>query len=157
MNENLDQLQEEINNKNAVEERFINLNKGKKEAELKAETLAKEKGEIEAKMALMEKETAFLNSFSDVSTKFPTASEFKEKIKEKVMTSGYSVDDATVAVLHAEGRLSSSPTQQANVAGGSAPIQITNQANKPVNEMTQTEKWSALKQAEKEGLIGLQN
>lgn len=156
MDENkLDTLQEDINNKNAVEERFINLNKGKKEAELKVESLSKEKAEVEARLASMEKETSFLNSFSDVTAKFPTASEYKDKIKEKVM-SGYSVDDATVAILHSEGKLASTPIQQGNVAGGSAPTQIVQGGNKPLAELKSNERWDMLREAERRGDIGLQ-
>lgn len=151
----LDELQADINNKNTVEERFINLNRGKKEAEAKAETLAKEKSEVEAKLAQMEKDTSFLNSFSDVTAKFPSASEYKDKIREKVMT-GYSVDDATISILHAEGKLNATPVQQGNVAGGSATNQITQSGSKTIKEMSSSERWDALKEAEKKGDIGMQ-
>ena len=149
----LNKAEEEINNKNAVEERFINLNKGKKEAEAKAEAESKARQEAETKLAQMEKETQFLNSFSDVTAKFPTASEYKDKIKEKVM-SGYSVDDATIAILHAEGKLSSTPSF-GGVAGGSAPNQITQPQNKTVKEMTSEERWETLREAERRGDIGM--
>lgn len=154
-NQELDKLQEDINSKNAVEERFINLNKRAKDAEDAKAQAEKARAESEAKLAQMEKETNFLNSFSDVSAKFPTASEFKDKIKDKVMTSGYSVDDATVAVLHAEGRLTSFPIQQGNVAGGSAPNQIVQTGNKTVKEMSSDERWATLREAEKRGDIGM--
>lgn|SRR3990167_313353 len=151
---NLDTIEQDINSKNAVEERVRNSISAKKEAEAKAEASEKARQEAEAKLVSMEKETSFLNSFSDVTAKFPTASEYKDKIKEKVM-SGYSVDDATVAILHAEGKLTSSPVQSGNVAGGSAPNQITNQANKTVKEMSSSERWDTLKEAERRGDIGL--
>lgn len=154
MNEELNKIEEDINNKNAVEERFINLNKRAKDAEEAKAQAEKAKQEADAKIAQMEKENNFLSSFSDATAKFPSASEYKDKIKEKVMT-GYSVDDATVAILHAEGKLSSTPKMD-NVAGGSAPTQITQNANKPLNEMTRDERWGALKEAEKRGDLGLQ-
>lgn len=152
-NENLDNVEKEINNKNAVEERFINLNKRAKEAEDKALAETKARTETEAKLAQMEKESKFLNSFSDVTAKFPTASEYKDKIKEKVM-SGYSVDDATISILHAEGKLSSTPSL-GNIAGGSAPNQITNQTQKTVKEMNSNERWAALAEAERRGDLGM--
>ena len=152
-NTELDKTEAEINNKNAVEERFINLNKRAKEAEDKAQLAEKSKVEAEAKVAQMDKETSFLNSFSDVTAKFPTASEYKDKIKEKVM-SGYSVDDATISILHAEGKLSSTPSL-GNTAGGSAPNQITNQAQKTTKEMSSNERWDALREAERRGDLGM--
>ncbi len=151
--EELKAAEAEINSKNAVEERFINLNKRAKEAEEKFQIAEKAKVEAEAKVAQMDKETSFLNSFSDVTAKFPTASEFKDKIKEKVM-SGYSVDDATISILHAEGKLSSTPSL-GNTAGGSAPNQITNQTQKTTKEMTSDERWAALAEAERRGDLGM--
>ena len=154
---NLDELEKDINNKNVVEERIRNLHTGKKEAELRAETEAKARQEAEGKLATMEKETSFLNSFSDINAKFPGATEFKDKIREKVV-SGYSVEDATVAILHAEGKLGANPTPQApigNVAGGSAPNQINTPNIKPVSEMTRDERWGALREAEKRGDISM--
>lgn len=144
--------QEEIT-KNAVEERMKNLVTGKKEAEAKVEAEAKLRVEAENKLAQMEKDSQFLNSFSDVTAKFPTASEYKDKIREKVM-SGYSVDDATISILHAEGKLSSTPSQ-GNIAGGSAPNQITQTGQKTVKEMTSNERWDTLREAEKRGDLGM--
>lgn len=156
MNEDqVDNIETDINNKNAVEERVRKAISDKKEAETRFEVEQKARQESDAKVAQMEKETNFLNSFSDVSAKFPTASEFKDKIKEKVMTSGYSVDDATVAVLHAEGRLTSTPVQQGNVAGGSAPNQIIQSGNKTLKEHTSAERWEMLREAERRGDIGM--
>ncbi len=155
--EDLDTIEKEITNKNAVEERVRNSITAKKEAEAKAEAADKARVEAEAKLATMEKETKFLNSFTDVTAKFPTASEFKDKIKEKVM-SGYSVDDAAISILVAEGRYTPpvQPVQKENVAGGSAPNQIVQTPNKSVQEMTSAERWAALGEAERRGDIGLQ-
>jgi hypothetical protein len=150
----LNELQEDINSKNAVEERFINLNKRAKEAEEKAQTFEKAKAESDAKIAQMEKETSFLNSFSDVTAKFPMASEYKDKIKEKVM-SGYSVDDATVSILVSEGKYTPPKAPIENVGGGSAPNQIVSQGTKSVAEMSREERWEALKDAERKGYLGL--
>lgn len=141
-------------NKNAVEERMKNLVGSKKEAEAKAETESKARQEAEAKATTLEKENSFLNSFSDVTAKFPTASEYKEKIKEKVM-SGYSVDDATVSVLVSEGKYIAPKAPIENVAGGSATNQITQPSNKTVKEMSSGERWDTLKEAERRGDLGL--
>ncbi len=147
----IETIETEINSKNAVEERVRKAISDKKEAEAKVEEAVKKQTETEAKLAQMEKDTQFLNSFTDVTAKFPTASEYKDKIREKVM-SGYSVDDATISILHAEGKLSSTPNM-GNIAGGSAPNQIIGQ--KTVQEMSSTERWAALKEAEKKGDIGM--
>lgn len=152
--EDITKIEEDITNKNAVEERMRNTITAKKEAEAKAVEADKLRLEAEAKLAVMEKDTSFLNKFTDVTAKFPTASEYKDKIKEKVM-SGYSVDDATVAVLVAEGKYTPPAVRQENVSGGSAINQITNQATKTVNDMSGNERWDALKEAEKRGDIGL--
>lgn len=151
---NLDDIEKDITNKNAVEDRIRNLHASKKEAELKLETESKARTEAESKLAQMEKDTSFLNSFSDVTAKFPTASEYKDKIREKV-NMGYSVDDATVSILVAEGKYTPPAPQRENIAGGSAANQITNQPVKKLNELTSTERWDMLKEAEKRGDIGL--
>jgi hypothetical protein len=150
----LDDIEQEITNKNAVEDRIRNLHKDKKEAEDAKAEAEKAKLEAEAKLAIMEKETNFLNSFSDSIAKYPSAPEFKDKIKEKVMA-GYSVEDATVAILHAEGKLTNPPPPRENVAGGSAPNQIISSTPKSVKEMTSNERWDALREAEKRGDLGL--
>ena len=68
---------------------------------------------------------------------------------------GYSVEDATVAILHAEGKLTGSLPVRENVAGGSAPNQITTSPSKSPKEMTSDERWEALRKAERRGDIGL--
>lgn len=151
----LNEIEKDINNKNVVEDRIRNLANSKKEAEDKLQAEAKGRAEAEAKLASLEKETSFLNSFTDINTKFPTASEYKDKIKEKVMTSGYSVEDATISILHAEGKLNATQAPRENVAGGSAPNQITNQPTKTVKDMSSNERWDALREAERRGDIGL--
>jgi hypothetical protein len=149
---NLDELEKEINNKNAVEDRIRNLHSAKKEAEDKLQAESKARQELEARLAGVEKETTFLNSFSDTITKFPQAGEYRDKIKEKVL-GGYSMEDATIAILHAEGKLNSAPKveRMENVTGGSAPNQITNNAPVSPGQMTQAQRFEALREAEKRG------
>ena len=152
---NLDELEKNINNKSAVEEKFTEVLKHKKVAEDKLEVESKARVEAELKATTLEKENSFLSSFSDINTKFPTASEYKDKIKEKVMTSGYSVEDATVAILHAEGKLTAPSVPKENVAGGSAPNQIVQTPTKSMKEMTSDERWAVLREEEVKGNIGL--
>lgn len=103
------------------------------------------------------KEKDFYASFSDSISEFPDAAAFKDKIKEKAMT-GYSTKDATIAVLHAEGKLNTTAPKvdRESPAGGSAANQITGAPSKAINEMTRDEKRAALMEREKEGGISVQ-
>lgn len=134
---------------NAVEERMTNLNKRAKEAEEAKAQALKEKADSDAKVAQMEKENNFLNSFTDISAKFPGATEFKDKIREKVM-SGYSAEDATVSILHSEGKLS--PSKVENVSGGSAPNQLNTPPTETLQDLVKSGKvWETLKDLENKG------
>jgi len=142
-------LEEDINSK--VKQRIDTALSKRDEAQ----KLASEK-EAEAQKALeekaqIEKERDFYASFSDSTAKYPNAHEFKDSIKEKVM-SGYSVEDATVAVLAKEGKLTveSTPKEVISPMGGSAQINIPS-GEKSIQEMTREEKRAALMEAEKRG------
>lgn len=118
------------------------------EANAKAET------EATARLAA-EKERDFYASFSTNTSKFPAASEHIDAIKEKVLA-GYSVEDATVSVLNAEGKLMPQAEIAPNVdsgIGGSAATPSLNTADKPVGEMSREEKRTALLEADKRGEV----
>ncbi len=118
---------------------------------------AKARAEAEERASKAEKESAFYASFSDVTAKYSSAAEYKDAIKEKVM-SGYSVEDATVAVLAKEGKFSQ-PVQQAPapgvqaIAGGSSVNTPTMGAEKTVGQMSRDELREALLEAERRGDI----
>lgn len=133
--------------KNQLEERQRKLVADKKAAEEKAASL-------EAEKLKAEKERDFYSSFSDSIAKYPSAPEYKDKIKEKVMA-GYSVEDATISILHAEGKLIPPTPPKENVAGGSAPTNIAQAQPKTLSDMNREERWEALKEAERRGDIGL--
>ena|SRR3990167_3258408 len=142
---------------NPVEERIKSLSSKVKTAseERDAAKTAQEAAEVAKQSA--EKERDFYASFADSVTKYPAASEFRDKIKDKVLA-GYSPEDATVSVLNAEGKLT--PTVEpapvaAPAAGGSAVNQLPDFSNKTAAEMTQVERRAALVEAEKRGDIGL--
>lgn len=153
----LDLIDTEINNKNAIEERIKSLSgKVKTAAEERdaAKALAEETG---TKLATAEKEIAFFSSFSDSLAKYPNASAYKDAIKEKVM-SGYSVDDATVAVLAREGQLQGHAPQTytpPSPAGGSATNLPMGGGAKALHEMNKSDKRQALIDAEKRGDISM--
>ena len=119
--------------------------------------LAKAKEEETRLRTEAEKERDFFKNFNPLVAKYPGASDFQDKIKEKVMV-GYDVEDATVAILAKEGKLViPTPTEppKENPAGGSAVNTLSPQGNKPLNEMTREERKSALEEAIAKGEIGL--
>jgi hypothetical protein len=109
--------------------------------------------ESTAKIATLERENAFNSGFADTVATTPQAKEFKEDIKAKVL-SGYSLEDATYAVLGKAGKLNQrSDTQIESPAGGSATTTVTQPGNKSAKEMTPEERSQAIREAEKKGDI----
>lgn len=134
----------------SIDRRVSNLTETlKTEREDKAK-LDQARADAEAKANAMEKERDFYSSFSDSTSQYPQASEYKDAIKEKVMN-GYSVEDATVSVLAKEGKLASQPIQRENIAGGSATNALQAEGAKSLAEMERADKRAALIQAEQEG------
>lgn len=105
---------------------------------------AKAQEETEKNAALKERD--FYKDFSSQTSKYPAASEYQDAIKEKVM-SGYSVDDATVAVLAREGKFTApapEPIKVDSPAGGSASNTIQSGGDKTIAEMDQAERRAIL-------------
>ncbi len=115
------------------------------------EELKKLNEENTAKIATLERENAFNSGFADTVATTPQAKEFKEDIKTKVL-SGYSLEDATYAVLGKAGKLNQAKEIE-SPAGGSATTTVTQPGNKSVKEMTPEERRTALEEAEKKGDI----
>src|SRR3990167_10023319 len=95
-----------------------------------SDKLRKERDE---QLATANKEIDFFKNFSPLTSKYQAAGEFQDKIKEKVMA-GYDVEDATVAVLAKEGKLTApvvSLPPKENPAGGSATNAIKAGGEKP--------------------------
>jgi hypothetical protein len=143
---------------NRTQERIIKLNSEAKEAKEAAAAAQAGQEAAEAAKAAAEKERDFYASFTESAVKFPGATEYKDKIKEKVMA-GYSTEDATVAVLNSEGKLTQStpaPAPQQPAAGGSAVNNLpAGGTTKSLSEMTRDEKRQALIESEKRGDISL--
>lgn len=146
---------EEINSRNRVEERIKSLSdKVRLTAEERDAAQAKIQAEAEAR-AKAEKERDFYASFSDSVTKYPGASEYKSVIMEKVL-SGYSTEDATIAVLAKEGKLGAAPVAQPTVNIGGSAINLPQSGTpKPLSEMSREEKRQALRDAEARGDISM--
>ncbi len=95
------------------------------------------------------KERDFYSGFSDMVTTNPAAKDHKDEILAKVK-GGYTVEDATFAVLGKAGKLGQpapKPAEPLNPAGGSAVVNTSTSAgDKPISEMTQAERRAKLAQ-----------
>lgn len=131
-NNRTDKRVQDLLEKRQVDAKIIEESKVKAEDErLEREALAKERD--------------FFKDFSQSTSKYPGASEYQDAIKEKVMA-GYSVEDATVAVMAKEGKLQnfSTPESKDSPAGGSATNALKTEGEKTIAEMTQAEKRAIL-------------
>lgn len=150
--EQLDHIESNAEEKLKVKNRFQQLSEkvitASKERD---DALAKVQAEAEAKSQL-EKERDFYKDFSANVSKYPSASEFQDKILEKVKA-GYSTEDAMVSVLNKEGKLVPTPEVkiEPNVAGGSATTAMP--GDKTLEQMSASEKLDALKDLEGSGEI----
>ena len=93
------------------------------------------------KTADLEKENTFNSGFADMLGTHGAAKDYKDKIREKVML-GYTVEDATLAVLGKEGKLGAMPESH-QVAGGSADTSLQSE-KKSIKDMTQSERRDIL-------------
>lgn len=157
----LDKIETDTEKKLQVKDRFSKLTeKSYETAKERDDALAKVKTEEEAR-AKAEKERDFFKNFNQVSTKYPGATDFQDKILEKV-NSGYELEDATVAILNREGKLNAQPAYEApvrreNPAGGSAATTITDSSPRGANEMTREEMRKELIQRELSGDLKINN
>lgn len=115
----------------------------------KAETATKAETEAKAR-ADAEKERDFFKGFNQVQNKYAGASEYQDRIFEKVKA-GYDVEDATISILAKEGKFTTPPPAQESATGGSAATTISSGGDKSPGEMTQDERRSALLDAEAKG------
>ena len=160
----LDQLDADLEKENKTEKRIKDLSEKVKltsEQRDEKERLMKEQ---EAKNSELQKERDFYAGFSDVVSNNPAAKDHKDDILAKVK-GGYTVEDATFAVLGKAGKLGQAqspaptPVPKENpaqvAAGGSAPNQPMTGGQKPINQMTREEKRAALVEAEARGDLGV--
>lgn len=96
--------------------------------------------EAEAKAAESDRKAAFADGFADIVADNPAAKEFKADIQAKVM-SGYTIEDATFAVLGKAGKINQPKVDTMSMAGGSAATNLPPQGvEKSIAEMTQAER-----------------
>lgn len=109
--------------------------------------------EESTKSTEFQKERDFYVGFSDVVSTNPLAKDHKDEILTK-FKSGYSLEDATFAVLGKAGKLASqAPEPTPSPIGGSAPTAIPQGGVKTPQEMSQSERKAALIEAEARGDI----
>lgn len=157
--DNLDDIQNQAENKLKVKNRFKELSEQVITEKSRNETLAKEKAEADRKATDALKEVEFYKGFSANVGKYPQATQYHDTILEKVKN-GYTPEDAILAVLAKEGKLTQAPAApQAPVQpayspeGGSAPTMV--EGTKSISDMTPQEKLAALSEADKRGeLVG---
>lgn len=99
--------------------------------------------EREEKITALERENSFNSGFVDVLGTYGAAKDHKDEIKAKVL-GGYSLEDATLAVLGKAGKLGNVPPPPPSPAGGSADTTLPQTGVKPVGEMTQAERRAEL-------------
>jgi len=142
---------------NRAQKRIESLTSKTKEAYKERDEAAAKAAEAEQARLAAEKRAEFLESFTGVSTKYPNATEHREAIQEKVLNNGYTVEDATVAVLAANGQFTPpvqehlQPVTAGVSAGGSAPTTGLSGEGRPVSDMTQAERRQALIDADARG------
>lgn len=146
------ELEVELNQPSESETRINQLSK-KVSLTVEERDAAKAEAETaQAAKAEAERERDFYAGFSDVVATNPQAKEHKDDILAKVKT-GYTVEDATYAVLGKAGKLGV-PTETVQVAGGSATTNPTaGTETKTIQEMSLAEKRAALIEMENRGDI----
>ena len=154
----LEQLDTEIEKENKVEKRIKDLSE---KVRLTSEERDEQKrilGDRDKKIAELERENSFNSGFVDVLANHSAAKDHKDEIKAKVL-SGYSIEDATFAVLGKAGKLGQPTPSPApkpeNPAGGSAVNQPITGGEKKLNELTREEKRAKLLEAETRGDISI--
>jgi hypothetical protein len=123
--------------------RFKEVSKKQLESEQRATELAEGLKKSEAEKETIIRERDFSNSFIDTIAQFPQAKDHKDEIKTKVLA-GYSVEDATVAVLNKAGKLTVERKTFESPAGGSATTSISQSAPKSLANSSKEELRQAI-------------
>lgn len=151
LNVDFDKIEAQTEEKLKAKNRFQELSEKVKLTSQERDELAKAKQTLEAENSSISKERDFYKDFSINVPKYPNASEYQDKILEKVKA-GYSTEDAIVSVLAKEGKLTpQEATKQSTptIAGGSAPTTVD--GGKNLKDWSTDEKFNALKEAEASG------
>ena len=109
----------------------------------KVELTSKERDELKVLNETTTRERDFYKGYADIIATQPNAKDHQEEIKEKVLK-GYTVADATFAVLGAAGKLGGATIQSPQIAGGSAATAMPQGGVKEVKDMSQAERREQL-------------
>lgn len=147
-------------NINKTQERITKLSSKVRDTAAERDTERSAREAAEAKATSLEVEKNFYQGFNAMTSKYAAAAEHTEDIKAKVVA-GYSVEDATVAVLAANGKFGGTTAPVVQVAppmpaaGGSAAIAIPDGGSKPIGQWTQIERRAKLVELQDAGDISL--
>jgi len=151
--EDLDlELDENQENINKVEKRIKSLSEKVKLTSEERDELKGLNESLTTEKQTLSKERDFYKGFNEISTKYPGANEYQDKILEKV-NQGYNVEDATISILVKEGKFTPAPikVEDVKVAGGSAATAMKGDSGKSPQEMSQDERKAALLDLESKG------
>lgn len=149
----LDEGQEDVSK---AEKRIKNLSEKVKTTAQERDEFAKAKADEETKRLAAEKERDFFKNFTPLTSKYQGAAEFQTEIWDKVKT-GYTEEDATVAVLVNKGKYTPPPqapeplAPRENPAGGSAATAMPGTGDKTLTEMSRDEKRAQLEEISSRG------
>lgn len=120
------------------------------------DALATKAQEAEAKALSAQKDAEFYKGFNPMTTKYPGASEYQDKIREKAAL-GLDVEEATMLVMAKEGKYTpaQAPVERESVIGGSANTTMKSGESKKPEEMTQAERRAAIEEGFAKGEITL--
>lgn len=151
----LEGLDEDIEKNNKVEKRIKDLSEKVRLTSEERDEKNKLLQERDKKIVELERENSFNNGFVDMLSAHPMAKDHKDEIKQKVL-SGYSVEDATFAVLGKANQLGQPQPIVDSPIGGSAAINppVTG-GEKPFKDMTREEKRNKLLEAEARGELSI--
>ena len=151
----LEELDENIEKESKVEKRIKDLSEKVRLTSTERDEFKKLNDDKDTKLAETQRESDFYKGFADVMSTHPAAKDHKDEILTKVK-GGYSVEDATFAVLGKAGKLGQpKPAPAENPAGGSAVTQHSTDGQKSLNEFSRDEKRAKLLEAEARGDISL--
>lgn len=147
---------DEQDNINRVEKRIKNLSDKVRLTSEERDEKDKLLQERDSQLSAASKERDFYKGFNQVSAKYPGASEYQDKILEKV-NAGYDVEDATISILAKEGKYTptQTPVQKERAAGGSASTTMKGGDTKAPHEMSQEERLNDLRDLEAKGELYL--
>lgn len=157
-NIDLDSLDSEIETESKVQKRIKDLSEKVRLSSEERDEQSRLYKEQSSKNAELQRERDFFAGFADVVSSNPQARDHKDDILAKVK-SGYTVEDATFAVLGKAGKLGN-PSQPKQVerhadvdfpGGGSSPTQHTAGGQKSLSQLTREEKRTLLLESEARG------